>query len=167
MKEHEMSHVRILGIDNDEDVLSEMESEICSTWPGCFFDKAVSYDEGIQLMLSYTYHLVIADPMNNLGVRLIDQAKTCQFPVLALVDTEKYAWGVMNPQVSPVRAIVPKNSVHEIKTVIEDILESGHTSTWKRGLSYLAKHFKPNFSRMQAPKMTHGIHPSSLSKGQL
>lgn len=158
MKAGEMKYMRILGMDNNWDVLSEMASVIRSTWPECFFDRARSYDEGLQRMLSYTYNLVIADPNHQPGSRLVDQAVTCQFPMLALVDNEKYAWSARTPHESPIRAIIPKSRVNDITAVIKDIIESEYSSAWKRGLLHISKRVKLESSLKWMQGNAHGTH---------
>ena len=71
-------------MDDEPDVLAVIEEEILEACPDCKLDKASSYEEAVELMISWTYDLVILDIMGVRGFDLLELAVNRKFPVAML-----------------------------------------------------------------------------------
>ncbi len=60
---------RILAVDDEPDVLEVLKEEIMAAAPGCSIDTASTYDQALELLISWSYDLAICDIM---GVRGFD-----------------------------------------------------------------------------------------------
>ncbi|MCF8081705.1 MAG: hypothetical protein K9M96_01305 [Deltaproteobacteria bacterium] len=56
-----MKHWRILGIGDDPWMLSNIKREVLHLSPGCLMDLVTTFEDGQQLLLMYTYNVIIAD----------------------------------------------------------------------------------------------------------
>jgi len=121
----------VLGIHSRMDHLLKMEKNILSVYPKILFYKATNYEEGLQLLLSFTFDLVIL----KIGVEkeqiLMELASRRNFPVILLSENCQYQRGLeqitgLNPH-----AHVQKTDVGMIVPVIEDVLKTNSALKWK------------------------------------
>src|SRR4030042_1424554 len=62
----------ILAVDDEPDVLAVLEEEIKEACPHSRFDKATTYEEAVERMISLTYDVVILDIMGVRGFDLLE-----------------------------------------------------------------------------------------------
>ncbi|MBA4395634.1 MAG: response regulator, partial [Desulfobacca sp.] len=84
MTEGILSNQRILAVDDEPDVLALIDEEISVSCPNCKLEKATTYEEAVELMISWTYDLVILDIMGVRGFDLLELATRRDFPVAML-----------------------------------------------------------------------------------
>jgi len=84
MKHSLRNHTMVLGVHSNMEHLLEIEKELVGTYPKILFYKATTYEEGLQLMLSYTFDLVILEPSIEQGAELIALAVRRNFPVVIM-----------------------------------------------------------------------------------
>jgi len=78
-----MNHWRILGI-GDKSFCRGIRSELKSLSPGCLVDLASTFEEGQELLLMYTYDVVIADFESPIVLELTPLMAERGFPVVAV-----------------------------------------------------------------------------------
>ena len=74
----------ILGVDNGLNLLREMEKKIDKTSLECCLDRANTYREAKELIVCWTYDLVVLDPTMNCGLKLMGIAILRNLPVAIL-----------------------------------------------------------------------------------
>jgi hypothetical protein len=84
MKNSLRNHKMVLGVHSHMEHLLEIEKELMGAHPTILFYKATTYEEGLQLMLSYTFDLVISETSVEQGTELIALALRRNFPVLII-----------------------------------------------------------------------------------
>ncbi len=67
MKEFTLSGKRILGADDEPDVLEVLHEEVLEAYPECKFEKVTNYYQAFERMNLLTYDLVILDNIGVLG----------------------------------------------------------------------------------------------------
>ena len=122
MKNSVMIHKRLLGIDEDLNFLTCLGNEISHRFPGCQFDKVTTFEDGRQLMLLLTYDLVISDPMNAPGSKLMELAGGRNFPVLALSSNGVSSQVTAQFDKVKIPRVISKNGVKNLVPVIEEIM---------------------------------------------
>ena len=130
MKESILKGKRILGIDGEPQVLKVVEEEISKVCSNCVFDKATHYKEAVEMMVSWTYDLII---LGDIGVRSIDLwtlAVTRNFHVVMLIPHG------LNPEFSGESTGVEtppcfyKGEPNGIIPFLEDVLRHENLSLW-------------------------------------
>lgn len=84
MKNFRTNHRMVLGVHRDTERLLNMEKELQNAYPGIMLHKAGTYEEALQLMLSYTFDLVISEMGLRQEAKLIDLALRRNFPVFII-----------------------------------------------------------------------------------
>ena len=108
MQESILNKKRILIVDDEPDVLEVLREEIQSDAPDCDLDTATSYEEAIELLVSWTYDLAILDIMGVRGFDLLQNAISRPHPIPVVMLTgavfspeslkNQSSWG---PRLSP------------------------------------------------------------------
>jgi len=132
MKNSVMTHKRLLGIDEDLNFLIRLENEISHRCPGCQFDKVTTFEDGRQLMLLLTYDLVISDPLNTPGSKLMDLAGGRNFPVLALSSNGASPRVAARFDKVRIPRVISKKGVKSLVPVIEEIVRLENEPRWMR-----------------------------------
>ena len=73
---------RILVVNNDPDALTILEKKLLDTYPNCKVEKATSYREAVERLLSWTYDLVILDITRVWSFHVLNHALKRNFPVV-------------------------------------------------------------------------------------
>ena len=73
----------VLAVDDEPDVLETIK-EMLAECPGVTLHTATSFEEARQLLVSYTYDLVILDIMGVRGFELLRIASLGEFPTVML-----------------------------------------------------------------------------------
>jgi hypothetical protein len=79
-----MKHWRILAIENDPSDFWGIKREMLRLAPGCLFDLATTFEDAQELLLMYTYDVVIADFEIPVTFELAELIAARRVPVVAL-----------------------------------------------------------------------------------
>ena len=145
MKESLLKDQRILAVDDEPDVLALLEDEIMEACPKCTFEKAESYEKAVELMVSWTYDLVILDIMGVRGFDLLDLAMKRHFPVAMLTAHALTPEALKKSIEMGARAYLPKEKLGEIVPFLEDILRYEALPAWRILFEKLGDFFNIRF----------------------
>jgi len=136
-------------VDDEPDVLTTIAEEIAEACPQCTLDKAGSYHEAVELMISWTYDLVVLDIMGVQGFDLLELAIRRNFPVAMLTAHALSPETLKRSIEMGARAYLPKEKLGEIVPFLEDVLRYENMPGWKRLFeklgSFFNKRFGPNW----------------------
>jgi len=76
----------ILAIIADPELLKSTESELAVACPTCRLEKVATYQEAVDKLVSWTYDLVVLDPMIAQGEMLLEIAHFRKLPIIFLTD---------------------------------------------------------------------------------
>jgi len=79
-----MKHWRVLGIGVDLLVFRGIKNAMLSVSPGCLMDLAATSEDGRELLLMYTYDLIIADLQSSAAQDLAELIAGRGFPILGI-----------------------------------------------------------------------------------
>jgi CheY-like chemotaxis protein len=140
---------RILAVDDEPDVLEVLEEEILSSCSSCQFDKATSYQTGMDKLESNVYDIVILDIMGVRGFDLLDRAVKRNFKVVMLTAHALIPEALRQCFERKARAYLPKEKLGEIVPFLEDVLMYEYLPGWKRVLEklndFLDEKFTPDW----------------------
>jgi CheY-like chemotaxis protein len=132
MRESILNGKRILAVDDEPDVLTVLEEEIAGSCPDCIVEKATTYQEALEKMVSWTYDLVILDIMGVRGFDLLELAVQRNFPV-AMLTAHALSTEAMKQSIAmKARAYLPKEKLGEVVPFLEDALKLEYLPAWKR-----------------------------------
>ncbi len=121
-------------MDDEPDVLEILKEEILSAAPDSRFDTAGSFEDGAQLLSSWTYDLAILDIMGVRGFDLLDRAATGPNPIPTVMLTGR----ALTPESLKksielgARAYLPKEHLGAVVPFLEDVLTYEYGPVWKR-----------------------------------
>jgi CheY-like chemotaxis protein len=121
----------ILAVDDEPDVLTVLEEEILNAAPKCRFDKATTYQEAVEKMVSLTYDVVILDIMGVRGFDLLELAVSRNLPVAMLTAHALTPEALKRSFEMKARAYLPKEKLGEIVPFLEDVLKYEYLPGWK------------------------------------
>lgn len=145
MKETLLKNKHLLAVDDEPDVLAVIEEEISDACPDCKLDKATSYEEAVELMISWTYDLVVLDIMGVRGFDLLDLAVNRKFPVAMLTAHALSPEALKRSIELGAKAYLPKEKLGEIVPFLEDVLRYETMPGWKRLFEKLEDFFSKRF----------------------
>jgi CheY-like chemotaxis protein len=131
MAESILNEKMILGVDDEPDVLTVLEEEIRDAAPKCRFDKATSYQEAVERMVSLTYDVVILDIMGVRGFDLLELAVSRNFPVAMLTAHALTPEALKRSFEMKAHAYIPKENLGRIVPFLEDVLKYEYLPGWK------------------------------------
>jgi CheY-like chemotaxis protein len=131
MAESILNEKMILAVDDEPDVLTVLEEEIRDAAPKCRFDKATSYQEAVERMMSLTYDVVILDIMGVRGFDLLEMAVSRNFPVAMLTAHALTPEALKRSIELKARAYLPKEKLGNVVPFLEDVLKYEYLSGWK------------------------------------
>jgi len=132
---------RVLAVDDEADVLTVLGEEIKDAAPTCQFDKATTYEEAVEKMVSWTYDVVILDIMGVRGFDLLELAVNRNFPVAMLTAHALSPEALKRSIEMKARAYLPKEKLGEIVPFLEDVLKYEYLPGWMRMLKKLEGFF--------------------------
>jgi hypothetical protein len=115
-----------LAISSQVDLLKIVREKVMSAGPECSLDMATTLENGRQLMIMFSYNLVILDMTNILWRNLISLSASRNFPVLALsnINTSDEAINQSNEfNDMIIRTTLPRNNLNKIVPTIEEVLK--------------------------------------------
>ena len=137
----------ILAVDDEQDVLTVLEEEIKEACPDSRFDKASTYEEAVERMISLTYDVVILDIMGVRGFDLLELAVTRKFPVAMLTAHALTPEALKRSFEMGARAYLPKERLGEIIPFLEDMLKYEYLPGWKRLLEKMEGFFNERWGQ--------------------
>jgi CheY-like chemotaxis protein len=137
----------IMAVDDEPDVLTVLEEEIKEACPKSRFDKATTYEEAVERMISLTYDVVILDIMGVRGFDLLELAVSRGFPVVMLTAHALTPEALKRSFEMGARAYLPKEKLGEIVPFLEDVLRYEYLPGWKRLLEKLEGFFNERWGQ--------------------
>ena len=131
MSESILNGKMILAVDDEPDVLTVLEEEIRGAAPRCRFDKATTYQEAVERMVSLTYDIVILDIMGVRGFDLLEFAVIRNLPVAMLTAHALSPEALKRSFEMKARAYLPKEKLGEVVPFLEDVLRYEYLPGWK------------------------------------
>ena len=141
MIESILNRKQILAVDDEPDVLTVLEDEIREVCPDSRFDRAGTYEEAVQRMISLTYDVVILDIMGVRGFDLLELAVSRNFPAVMLTAHALTPDALKRSIEMGARAYLPKEKLGEIVPFLEDVLKYQNLAAWGRLLTNLKGRF--------------------------
>jgi CheY-like chemotaxis protein len=138
---------RVLTVDDEPDVLNLLEEEILAACPDSKVDKATTYQEAVERMMSLTYDVVILDIMGVRGFDLLELAVSRNFPVAMLTAHALTPEALKRAFEMKAHAYLPKEKLGEIVPFLEDVLHYEYLPGWKRLLEKLKGSFDNKFEK--------------------
>lgn len=145
MKESVLNGKKILAVDDEPDVLTVLEEEIMDACPKCEFDKATNYQDAVKKLESKQYDVVILDIMGVRGFDLLELAVKKNLKVAMLTAHALSSEALKRSHEMGARAYLPKEKLGEVVPFLEDILEYGFESGWRRLFEKLHGFFTERF----------------------
>ena len=141
MTEFILSGKKILAVDDEPDVLAILEEEILEAAQNCDFYQANSYEKAVELMVSWTYNLVILDIMGVQGFDLLNLAVNRHFPVVMLTAHALTPEALKRSIEMGARAYLPKDKLGQIVPFLEDVMKYEYGPGWRRLLKQMEGFF--------------------------
>ncbi len=130
---------RILAVDDEPDVLEVLKEEIMEAAPNSTVDTALTYEAARELIVSWTYDLVILDIMGVRGFDLLQMAVTRPYPIPVVMLTAH----ALSPESLKksiemgARAYIPKEHLGAVMPFLEDVMTYEYGAAWRRALKQL------------------------------
>jgi DNA-binding response OmpR family regulator len=134
----------VLAVDDEPDVLETIQ-EMLAECPDVTLHKATSFEQARQMLVSYTYDLVILDIMGVRGFELLKISTLRGFPSVMLTAHAVNPESLKKSIELGARAYLPKDLLQSLIPFLEDVLRLNYQSTWKRALDHVAVVFNEKF----------------------
>lgn len=141
MAESILNGKSILAVDDEPDVLTVLGEEIREICPKSRYDKARTYEEAVERMISLTYDIIILDIMGVRGFDLLELAVSRNFPVVMLTAHALTPEALKRSFEKGARAYLPKEKLGEVVPFLEDVLRYEYLPGWRRLLDKLEGYF--------------------------
>jgi CheY-like chemotaxis protein len=138
---------RILGVDDEPDVLDVLEEEILGAAPNCKIEKATTYHQAVERLTSQTYDVVILDIMGIRGFELLDLSSKHNLTVAMLTAHSLNPESLKHSIEKKARAYLPKDKLGEIVPFLECVLEEEYLPGWGRLMKKLEKYFNSQWGK--------------------
>lgn len=162
MNESILNNKRILAVDDEPDILSVLKEEINHEAPRCILETATTYEKARELIISWTYDLIILDIMGVRGYDLLKLAVDREHPTpIVMLTAHALTPGALKKSIElGARAYLPKQSLGAVVPFLEDVLSYEYGPTWKRILRQLEGTLNSNWGpywRKQDEKFWKGF----------
>jgi CheY-like chemotaxis protein len=147
MAESILNGKSILAVDDEPDVLTVLGEEIREACPKSRYDKASTYEEAVERMISLTYDVIILDIMGVRGFDLLELAVTRNFPVVMLTAHALNPEALKRSFQVGARAYLPKEKLGEVVPFLEDVVRYEYLPGWKRLLEKLEGFFSERWGQ--------------------
>jgi DNA-binding response OmpR family regulator len=134
----------VLAVDDEPDVLETIQ-ELLSECPDVTLHTATTFEMARQLLVSYTYDLVILDIMGVRGFELLQIASLEGLPAVMLTAHAVNPEALKKSIELGARAYLPKDFLPSLVLFLEDVLKLSYQSAWKSTLDQLASLFESRF----------------------
>lgn len=142
-RKSDLEGMRILVVDDEEDVLDTIEAELEFSR----LEKASDYDAAKKRIESESYDLAILDIMGVDGLNLLRETVSKGVPSVILTAHAMTADALMASIAGGAIAFLPKEKLAELGALLENILKAHHSGkpTWKILFDALADRFDEEF----------------------
>jgi CheY-like chemotaxis protein len=123
---------RVLAVDDEPDVLAVLKEEIESHCSNCVVEIATDYNDGVNLLKTKDYDLVILDIMGVRGFDLLDIATKKKLRVVMLTSHGLSPEALKRSHDMGARSYLPKDKLGQIVPFLEDALSYDFEPGWKR-----------------------------------
>ena len=134
----------LLAVDDEPDVLETIQ-ELLSECSDVKLHTATSFEKARQLMVSFSYDLVILDIMGVRGFELLQIATFEGIPAVMLTAHAVNPDALKKSIELGARAYLPKDLLASLVPFLEDVLKLSYQSMWKRTLDHLGSLFNEKF----------------------
>jgi len=134
----------VLAVDDEEDVLETIR-ELLSECADVSLHTATTFDTARQLLVSYSYDLVILDIMGVRGFDLLKIAAARNLPVVMLTAHALNPDSLKKSIELGARAYLPKDMLHSLVPFLEDVLKLSYQSVWNKALDHVGTLFNERF----------------------
>ncbi|MBI5602665.1 MAG: hypothetical protein HY879_04850 [Deltaproteobacteria bacterium] len=132
MKKDIFEDKRILAVDATPEILDVLEEKIRQTCRDCQFEKAVTYSQAIDLMVSWSYDLVILAFPGIRALDLIEVAWIKNMPVVLLAP-DKWDFQKLHHLIEKgVKVLWSRNKIGELIPILESLLFQESQTGWRR-----------------------------------
>lgn len=122
----------ILAVDDEPDFLTVLEKKILEACPKCYFDRVTTYEKAVEMMLIWTYDLILLNatlPRSfDLLERAIIQRGDTNFPVVIVTAHVLSREALAVSFKMGAHAYMPKEGVEEVVPFLEEILRYENSS---------------------------------------
>lgn len=136
-----LENKRVLIVDDEPDIIDALEEQI----EMCLIDKATSYEKGIELLLSYTYDIVILDIMGVNGFELLKASVNRGFPTVMLTAHALTPEALKKSIKLGAVYFLPKEKIHEMASCLVDVVSGSGKPMWQSVFSKLGTFFDKRF----------------------
>ena len=140
----------ILVVDDERDVLVAVEEMLSES----IVHKASDYDTALQLLLSYTYDIVLLDIMGVRGFELLQTSVMRGFPTVMFTAHALTPESLKKAIKLGAVSFLPKEKISDLKTYLEDVVLGEGKPVWKRLFDrmrgFFDKRFGPDWDKKDA-----------------
>jgi DNA-binding response OmpR family regulator len=129
-----MKNKKVLAFAIQTDLLLTLEEEILNKCSECRLDIATTFEDARQLMLMFTYDMVISDISTLIGSGLADLTLSRKIPVLLLSNDVIKSETLCLFNILRVKAFLQKKDIKNIVNVIRNVFKSEDLPNWKQDL---------------------------------
>ena len=142
-KKSYLEGMRILAVDDEEDVLDTIEEALEFSR----VDKAADYHVAKEKIGTEKYDLAILDIMGVKGLNLLEETVSKGIPTVMLTAHAMNADTLLTSIQRGAISFLPKEKLTELEEMLSNILEAYHTGkpTWKILFEELGQHFDEKF----------------------
>jgi CheY-like chemotaxis protein len=133
----------ILVVDDEPDILDTVEEVLDK----CLVYKAYDYNSAIQLLLGFTYDIVILDIMGVNGFELLKIAVRRGFPTVMLTAHALTKEALKNSIKLGAVSFLPKDKILDLPYFIENIVLGRGRPVWKKLFDRLESFFNERFGK--------------------
>lgn len=143
MAHERLKGTRMLAVDDEPDILDILREDLEKH--GVTLETAMTYEEALQRLHSYTYDLVILDIMGVRGFDLLKFADAKGLPVVMLTAHALSPESLKKSIELGARAYVPKDEIDNIAPFLDDVLTLSYEGAWMKLLKKLGGYFGQTF----------------------
>ena len=135
--------MRILAVDDEEDVLDTIEEALEFSR----VDKAADYHAAKEMIENQKYDLAILDIMGVDGLNLLEETVSKGIPTVMLTAHAMNADTLLTSIQRGAISFLPKEKLSQLEKMLSNILEAHHAGkpTWKILFEELGQHFDEKF----------------------
>jgi DNA-binding NtrC family response regulator len=133
----------VLAVDDEEDVLETIRDALPES--DLTLHTATTFEKARELLVSYSYDLVILDIMGVQGFDLLKIASAHNLPAVMLTAHALTPEALKKSIELGARAYFPKDVLSNLAPFLEDVMKLSYQSAWKRALDHLGSMFNEKF----------------------
>lgn len=137
MNRYMRKYIQLLAVEMQMDLLQALEEEILHKCLECRLDIAATLEDARQLMLIWTYDVIVSDIVNLSVSRfnLADLLGSRNIPVFLLSSNSISPEDLKQGDKLKLKVILPRMDIDSIIPMIKQVLQYENLPDWKRDLS--------------------------------